>query len=331
MTATTDPARPPVRRIKVSVVVPVRNEAATLPQVLDSLFRQSRPPDEIVIADGGSTDHTADAASAYAGRGVRVVALGPAYPGRARNEGVLAARNDWLAFIDAGCEAHPEWLEGLLAAVGEGSDLPCAIYGSYEVRRDTEWERAQALAYVAPVDPATGCRPLSIASSLIHRAAWAAAGRFREDLRAAEDLLFFARLEAAGVPILRSARALVTWRLPEGPAAVFKRFRLYSAHHMSAGLSRSWHRRVMAMDVAAVLMAAGAPLGWGLLLLLGIASLARLLRTVLVRRRNIAPLSAFRPDRLARVGIILVLADAAVWAGAVDHLRARAASVRTPA
>lgn len=304
------------------MIVPVRDEERSLPLLLRSLFAQTQPPDEILVADGGSQDQTASIAEAEAARGVRVLRLGAAYPGRGRNQGALAARNEWLAFIDAGCEAAPEWLEALGSAV-RAEDGPSAVFGSFEVNIGDEWARAQALTYVAPIDPATGCRPPSIASALVHRAAWEAAGRFREDLRAAEDLLFFDGLDAARVPRRQAPRAVVTWQLAAGPAAMFRRFRRYAAHHLAAGLSRTWHRRVLAMDAAAVgLFVVGfyAPLSW---LLLVAAAGARLLRTIFVRRANIHPQAAFRPDRILRVAVLLFLADLALVLGTLDHLRAR--------
>jgi len=44
--------------MRVSVVLTVLNEAASLPALLDSLAAQTRPPDEVVVCDGGSTDGT---------------------------------------------------------------------------------------------------------------------------------------------------------------------------------------------------------------------------------------------------------------------------------
>ena len=44
--------------MKVSVIVPVRDEEDSIRELLDSLLAQTRPPDEIVITDGGSVDAT---------------------------------------------------------------------------------------------------------------------------------------------------------------------------------------------------------------------------------------------------------------------------------
>jgi glycosyltransferase involved in cell wall biosynthesis len=304
----------------ISVVVPARNEESSLAVLLDSLLAQRLPPTEIVVADGGSTDRTLAVAGWYADRGVRVLELGPAYPGRGRNAAAAAARCEWIAFVDAGCTADPGWLEALWEAA-RGRPVARAVFGDYEPRLGSEWDVAQALALVPPRDPATGCRPWSIASALIHRAAWSAAGGFPEELRAAEDLRFFDGLHAAGVVVERAPRALVHWSLARSPREVLRRLRLYSRHHAAAGLAHTWHHRVMAMDVAGLTLL-GAGVVWPpAAALAGLAALARVLRTVFTRRRALPGAGAWRPDRLARAAWLLCLADAAAWLGYLDWKR----------
>src|ERR1043166_5329647 len=90
--------------MKVSVIVPVRDEEHSIHELLDSLLKQTRPPDEIVITDGGSIDATPQIIEEYIQQGapVRLLRAGPALPGRGRNLGAAAATYEWLAFTDAG-------------------------------------------------------------------------------------------------------------------------------------------------------------------------------------------------------------------------------------
>ena len=90
--------------IKISVVIPVRNEAHSIGDLLESLLNQTLKPAEIVITDGGSTDATAEIISEYAKRGtpVRLFREERFIAGRGRNLAAAQAANEWLAFIDAG-------------------------------------------------------------------------------------------------------------------------------------------------------------------------------------------------------------------------------------
>ncbi len=55
--------------MKVSLILTVLNEGESIRGVLDSLAAQTRPPDEVVIADGGSRDDTVAILRSYAAAG----------------------------------------------------------------------------------------------------------------------------------------------------------------------------------------------------------------------------------------------------------------------
>src|ERR687895_767637 len=102
--------------MKVSVIVPVRDEEHSIRELLDSLLSQTRPPDEIVITDGGSVDATPQIIEEYIQRGapVRLIRAGAALPGRGRNLGAAEAQFEWLGFTDAGIRVNRDWLEKLV-------------------------------------------------------------------------------------------------------------------------------------------------------------------------------------------------------------------------
>jgi glycosyltransferase involved in cell wall biosynthesis len=87
----------------ISVVVPAFNAAATLPECLESLLRQTCRDFEVLVVDDGSADGTAGIAEAYARRDGRVrwVARRNEGVSAARNFGAEAARGDVLFFLDA--------------------------------------------------------------------------------------------------------------------------------------------------------------------------------------------------------------------------------------
>src|ERR1700741_3610784 len=109
--------------MQVSVVIPVRNEENSIRELLDSLLTQTRPPDEIVITDGGSTDATRQISKEYIASGapVRLIRAGAALPGRGGNLGAAEANHEWIGFTDAGIRLEKDRLEAL-GAMADGGD-----------------------------------------------------------------------------------------------------------------------------------------------------------------------------------------------------------------
>src|SRR6185503_17622164 len=163
--------------MKVSVVVPVRDEEASISELLDCLLTQTRPPDEIVITDGGSIDATPQIIEEYIHNGalVRLIRAGAALPGRGRNLGAAQASHEWLAFTDAGIRLENNWLEALVAKAQEDESID-VVYGSWQPVTDTFFKQCAAIAYVPPPTSHSGVvtRPRSIASTLLRRDAWRA-------------------------------------------------------------------------------------------------------------------------------------------------------------
>lgn len=109
----------------ISVVVPTYNRAGLLRRTLASVLAQTVPPLEVLVADDGSTDDTAQALREFGDR-VRHLALPHrGLPAASRNAGLRAARGDWVAFLDDDDLWLPQKLERQLVAAAEAGLVCC--------------------------------------------------------------------------------------------------------------------------------------------------------------------------------------------------------------
>lgn len=114
------------------MVVPARNAAGTIARTLAALADQRTDAEyEVVVADDGSHDGTAEIAESA---GATVVRLpGGGGPAAARNAAVAAGSGGLLAFTDADCFPSPDWLAAGLRALDK-ADL---VQGRVEPDPDT--------------------------------------------------------------------------------------------------------------------------------------------------------------------------------------------------
>jgi len=133
------------KAMKVSVAIPCYNQATFIGGVIQSVLTQSRPADEVLVVDDGSTDGSAAIVEQYP---VTLVS-------HAENRGLSAARNtaleratgDILVFIDGDAVADADLVRVLLTGYG-GNPLVAGVGGQgIEMSIHTladRWRRAHA-------------------------------------------------------------------------------------------------------------------------------------------------------------------------------------------
>lgn len=101
---------------KISIIIPTLNEEKTIHSALEDLFTQHKP-DEVIVADGGSTDRTVKLASEW----TRVISC---EKGRARqmNVGAREARGDVFLFLHADTKLPEQGLEKIREAIQQGKE-----------------------------------------------------------------------------------------------------------------------------------------------------------------------------------------------------------------
>ena len=117
---------------KVSVIVPGHNASRMLEPSLSALRSQDWPKDrlEIVYVDDASTDESAEVASGWADRIVRLTGF-PKGPANARNSGVRECSGEIVVFMDADVLAPAGTIHALVAPLMADESLD-AVFGSYD-------------------------------------------------------------------------------------------------------------------------------------------------------------------------------------------------------
>jgi glycosyltransferase involved in cell wall biosynthesis len=132
--------------IDISVVVPARNRARTLPYCLDSLVAQTLSPREIIVVDDHSTDDTERVVRSYQHRGVRHLQLADGHGAQAaRNAGVRASRAPWIAFQDSDDRWMPNKLERQALALGRSAFSEDVLVHTDGVKVDLEGHQGERL------------------------------------------------------------------------------------------------------------------------------------------------------------------------------------------
>lgn len=235
----------------VSVVVPVLNEAESLPQLLDALKGQSRRPREIVIVDAGSTDSSVTLIEQWwreeqwDGGDCRVITVPGAMPGTGRNVGVRAASQEWIAFIDAGIEPEAAWLERL-CVYAQGQNVP-AVFGMCRFSADGAFERA-----LCALSHGQGAMHSVVPASLFNRRVFDEVGWFSEQLRAAEDINWSERLVARYGPRKICSDAIVRYtHFPSSVGSAIRKWKLAESQSVLAGV-RIWQQIIFALGLLCV-------------------------------------------------------------------------------
>jgi succinoglycan biosynthesis protein ExoA len=213
----------------ISVIVPVRNEAACLGDTLRLLLSQRYDAErfEVVVADGGSTDGTRDVVRGLQRRfpNLKLVDNPKRWSSAGRNAAIRASRGDIVLLVDGHCDIDsPDYLHDVARAFERsgadclGRPQPLEVPGASTVQRAIAAARASGLGHHPDshiYSDGEGFVPPQSVAVAYRREVFDRVGLFDESFDACEDVELNQRVAAAGLHCYFTRRVAVRYH-PRG-------------------------------------------------------------------------------------------------------------------
>lgn len=201
-----------------SIIIPVYNAANTLAQTLQSVIDQSYTNYEVCLVNDGSTDDSAAIIEEYLANhhNFSVINQKNRGLGQARNCAAIAAKGEWLVFLDADDYWAPHKLQLLANAIALNPQFAFIYHQIFELypngrmRARNFWQVNSVEEFIAKGNPFV---PSAIA---IKKDIFLAANGFVEDRNQVEDLVLWLRFFNAKISMLALATPLTIYRMATG-------------------------------------------------------------------------------------------------------------------
>lgn len=227
----------------ISVILPVRNEARSLPALLWSLIRQDFPAAdfEIIVADGRSTDETRDVVQRLAAQSpvtLKLVDNPGIRSGPGRNAGLHVAAGEFILFIDGHCHVPSRHLLRDTQVLFEQTQADCLCrpqpliaHPDFPFGASIAAVRASALGHgrdsliydltaIGFVDPASS-------GAAYRRSVFATLGDYDERFDACEDVEFNTRVRKNGMKAYTDPKLAVFYEPRANLASLLKQMMRY--------------------------------------------------------------------------------------------------------
>ena len=184
--------------MEISVIIPAYNRVSTLARAIDSVLAQSYKASEIIVVDDGSSDATSEVAKMYP----EVLLLRQNNMGvsTARNNGVMMASNEWVAFLDSDDTWHPKKLAFQVAHHKKNIDSLVSYTDEVWIRNDKEWPVPKKFQKPEQVtfENSLGYCNIAPSSILINKQYFKRLGGFDESFEVCEDYDLWLRVLKEG-------------------------------------------------------------------------------------------------------------------------------------
>lgn len=225
----------------VALLMPSLNEENSVAYTLDSIFKSSRLPDEIIVADGGSKDRTLSIVEQYKNKGVdlKVVNNPEVFAGAGRNHAFEVCTSSVIMLMDFGNTVESDWIEKMVAPFEQEAEIDF-VSGAFIPHANTGFEHCVAcilyhnnslldkiplekLMKQMPKDHSPGALSLAVSRKM-----WEKLEGMPSWLRASEDKLFGRKMMTFNPDYRLLPDARISHHMRSNSWQVFCQMRTYS-------------------------------------------------------------------------------------------------------
>lgn len=215
--------------LRVSLITTERNEVDSIGDFIESALAQSKKPDEIIIADGGSTDGTVEIIKSFIKKGAPiklVIASGNRSVGR--NAATKAAKNEIIACTDVGSRLDKDWLYHITKPFADDSKT-MMVAGNFKADPHTDFEKISSTLMLQGNDKIDLKTWLPSSRSIAYtKTAWEKVGGYPEHTNFNEDTPFDLALKQAGYDFADGLKAVVYWRPRPNLREFYRQYYFYA-------------------------------------------------------------------------------------------------------
>jgi glycosyltransferase involved in cell wall biosynthesis len=206
------------QNLPITLIATLKNEEGNVQRWIESIYHQSRLPQEIILVDAGSTDHTVERLHSLLAQSpvpAQLLIEPGANIARGRNLAIAKARHALIAVSDFGCTPRPDWLENLILPFEIDPEVE-VVAGWYQPvgrnRKPIDRRSWPRLEQVKPAEFLPSSRSLAF-----RKKAWELTGGYPEWLTlTGEDTYFALELKSHTTRWAFAPKAVVAWEAPEG-------------------------------------------------------------------------------------------------------------------
>ncbi|MEX0932606.1 MAG: glycosyltransferase [Candidatus Pacearchaeota archaeon] len=231
--------------MKTSLIATVLNEEKNIEKFLNSILKQTKKPNEIIIVDGESKDKTYKILKEYVKKNkkLKIFQKEGANIAQGRNIAIKKAKNSLIVGVDAGTKYEKDWLENLIegfekleADMGFGKTLPLIENNFQKVLAKKMRQQFGSSRNI-----------------IFKKEVWKKVGGYPEDLRMAEDTVFNEKVKNQGFKIIQIPKAVGYWEMRINiselkkqfynygywDAVAYKKYKILPTHHKIAVIGLS--------------------------------------------------------------------------------------------